>query len=57
VKSNALSLKVSGPVIPSGELDQPFIIFGLTIVLPVLAAYFGINAFQAKAAAGKRKKN
>ena len=62
VKSNALPLKVTGPVIPGGDFDQPIIIFALTIVLPVLAAYFGIKYFQDSArAAGvtysKKKRN
>ena len=58
VKTNSLPLKVSGPVIPGGSFDQPVIIFALTVVLPLLAAYFGINYFQerSRATVGSQKK-
>lgn len=55
-KSNPLTLTVKGPVIPQGEVDQPLVIFALTIVLPVLAAYFGINFFHARGSGAPKRK-
>jgi hypothetical protein len=51
IKTNALALKVSGPVIPQGEIDQPLVIFALTLVMPLLAAYYGIQYFHQRAVA------
>ena len=58
VKSSPLRLQVSGPVIPGGPIDQPIVIFALTIVFPVAAAYFGIAFFheRARAEGGSAKK-
>eukprot|EP00178_Gracilaria_changii_P004851 TRINITY_DN17879_c0_g1_i1.p1 TRINITY_DN17879_c0_g1~~TRINITY_DN17879_c0_g1_i1.p1 ORF type:complete len:175 (-),score=36.68 TRINITY_DN17879_c0_g1_i1:36-560(-) len=56
VKSNALPLTVSGPVFPGGVIDQPVVIFALTLVMPVLVAYFGINFFGQRAEASKKKR-
>lgn len=54
-------MQVSGPVIPSGDIDQPLVIFALTIVLPLLGAYFGIQFFHQKAqsagVSGRKKRN
>jgi hypothetical protein len=48
-------------VIPSGEIDQPLIIFALTIVVPLLGAFFGVQFFHQRAVAsgvsGRKKRN
>ncbi len=40
---------MTGPVIPQGEIDQPLVILALTLVVPLLAAYFGIQYFHQRA--------
>ena len=59
VKTNPLRLTVAGPVIVAGPIDSPMLVFALTILMPLLAAYYGIAFFHRPSAAAvvqKKKK-
>ena len=59
VKTGPLRLSVTGPVIFGGPIDQPILVFALTILVPLFAAYFGIAFFHKadSTTSSKKKKN
>lgn len=55
-RTASVVLTVSGPPIPEGDIDQPLIVLALTIVFPVVAAFFAINALSQRSGGGASKK-
>lgn len=56
-RTMSVVLTVSGPTIPEGDIDQPLLVLALTVIFPVVAAFFAIKvlAQRGRGAIKKRK--